>query len=288
VSNQSGVLYVVATPIGNLEDMTGRARRVLAEVDLIAAEDTRHSKKLLLHLGINTPMCAYHDHNEHQIAAGIIEQINAGRNVALIADAGTPLIHDPGYQLVKLAHEQGIKLVPVPGASAVITALSIAGLATDRFVFEGFLPEKQQARRNRLQQLEMETRTLVFYEAPHRIVAFMQDITATFGADRQACIARELSKYFETIRNDTLGTLSNWLQSEKNQQRGEFVIVVQGNCEVPGADEVETIRILRILLQACPVKQAATLAAEITGLKKNELYRLALALKEEMSSEKSK
>lgn len=286
MSNQSGVLYVVATPIGNLEDMTERARRVLTEVDLIAAEDTRHSKKLLLHLGINTPMCAYHDHNEHRIAAGIIEQINAGRNVALISDAGTPLIHDPGYQLVKLAHEHGIKLVPVPGASAVITALSIAGLATDRFVFEGFLPEKQQARRNRLQQLAGETRTLVFYEAPHRIVAFMQDITETFAADRQACIARELSKYYETIKNDTLGTLLIWLQGEKTQQKGEFVIVVQGNCEVSGPDEGEATRILKILLQACPVKQAAALAAEITGGKKNEFYKLALGLKEEVKKPK--
>ena len=288
MSNQSGVLYVVATPIGNLEDMTERARRVLSEVDLIAAEDTRHSKKLLLHLGINTPMCAYHDHNEHRIAAGIIAQIKEGRNVALISDAGTPLIHDPGYQLVKLANEHGIKLVPVPGASAVIAALSVAGLATDRFIFEGFLPEKQQARRKRLQALARETRTLVFYEAPHRIVAFMQDIVDTFGADRQACIARELSKYYETIKNDTLGTLSNWLQSETTQQKGEFVIVVQGNCEVPGADEEEAIRILKILLPACPVKQAATLAAEITGWKKNELYKLALGLKEEMPGEKSK
>lgn len=282
VSNQSGVLYVVATPIGNLEDMTERARRVLTEVDLIAAEDTRHSRKLLLHLGINTPMCAYHDHNEQRTAAGLIEQIRRGRNVALIADAGTPLIHDPGYQLVKLAHEQGIKLVPVPGASAVITALSIAGLATDRFVFEGFLPEKQQARRNRLQALARETRTLVFYEAPHRIVAFMQDITETFGADRQACIARELSKYYETIRNDTLGALLVWLQGEKTQQKGEFVVMVQGNCAESGPDAGEATRILKILLQACPVKQAAALAAEITGGKKNELYKLALGVKKKV------
>lgn len=285
MSNQSGVLYVVATPIGNLEDITERARRVLSEVDLIAAEDTRHSKKLLLHLGINTPMCAYHDHNEQRIAAGIIEQINVGRNVALISDAGTPLIHDPGYQLVKLAHQHAIKLVPIPGASAVITALSVAGLATDRFIFEGFLPEKQQARRKRLQELAGETCTLVFYEAPHRIVAFMQDIVEIFGADRQACVARELSKYYETIRNDTLVTLSNWLHSEKTQRKGEFVIVVQGNCEAPGADEEEAIRILKILLQACPLKQAAALAAEITGLKKNELYKLALRLKETVQNE---
>jgi 16S rRNA (cytidine1402-2'-O)-methyltransferase len=278
VSNQSGLLYVVATPIGNLEDVTERARRILTEVDFIAAEDTRHSKKLLLHLGINTSMCAYHDHNERTAAVGIIEQIRQGKNVALISDAGTPLINDPGYQLVKLAHEHGIRLIPVPGASALISALSVAGIATDRFTFEGFLSEKQMARRKQLQALAGETRSLVFYEAPHRIQAFMQDSVAAFGPDRQACLARELSKVYETIRNDKLGNLTSWLQREEGQCRGEFVVVVQGNDAVLEVDEEEAIRILKILLQDSPVKQAATLAAEITGLKKNALYKLALKI----------
>ncbi len=283
MSNQSGLLYVVATPIGNLEDMTERARRILTEVDLIAAEDTRHSRKLLLHLGVNTPMCAYHDHNERSAAAGIIDKISQGSNVAVISDAGTPLIHDPGYQLVKLAHQRGIRIIPVPGASAVIAALSVAGVATDSFIFEGFLPDKQTARRKHMQALAMETRTMVFYEAPHRILAFMEDVTDIFGGDRQACIARELSKYYETIKNDTLARLTNWLQEHENQRKGEFVIVIQGNDKVSGVNEEEALRILRILLHSCPVKQAAGLAAEITGLKKNALYKLALSLQENQS-----
>ncbi|MFT5349248.1 MAG: 16S rRNA (cytidine1402-2'-O)-methyltransferase [Planctomycetota bacterium] len=286
VSNQSGLLYVVATPIGNLEDITERGRRILAEVDLIAAEDTRHSKKLLAHLGISTPMCAYHDHNEHKAASGIIELLKKGRNIALISDAGTPLIHDPGYQLIKLAHEHDIKLVPVPGACAAITALSVAGIATDRFIFEGFLPEKQMARRKRLQELASETRTLVFYEAPHRIRVFMQDCESAFGRDRQACIGRELSKYYETIKNDTLESLNLWLQNDESQLKGEFVVVVQGDIDAPGHDEEDAIRILKILLKASSVKQASTLAAEITGLKKNDLYKLALALQDKVKSKK--
>lgn len=283
MSIQTGVLFVVATPIGNLEDITERGRRVLTEVDLIAAEDTRHSKKLLLHLGITTPMSAYHDHNEHKAATGIIEQIKQGSNVALISDAGTPLIHDPGYQLVKMAHENEIKVVPVPGASAVITALSAAGLGTDRFIFEGFLPEKQTARRKHLQKLAGESRTLVFYEAPHRILAFVEDCVAIFGQDRQACIARELSKYYETIKNDTLANLLHWLEAYENQRKGEFVIVVQGSDEIFAGGEEEAIRILKILLPGNPLKQASTLAAEITGLKKNALYKLALDIQEKQS-----
>ncbi len=270
---------MVATPIGNLEDISARARRVLAEVDIIAAEDTRHSKKLLSHLGINTPMYAYHDHNERSAAPDIIEQLKQGRNIALISDAGTPLVHDPGYQLVKLAHECSIRLVPVPGACALTGALSVAGLASDRFVFEGFLPQKPTARRLRLQELAAETRTLVFYEAPHRIQAFIKDSIDVFGINRQACIARELSKYYETVKNDTLGNLAAWMEKEENQRRGEFVIVVQGNDNSPELDEQEAVRILKVLIQATSVKQAASLAAEITGLKKNDLYKLALSLK---------
>jgi 16S rRNA (cytidine1402-2'-O)-methyltransferase len=287
VSNQSGVLFIVATPIGNLEDISERGRRVLAEVDLIAAEDTRHSKKLLLHLGITTAMSSYHDHNENAAAAGIVEQIKQGRNVALISDAGTPLIHDPGYQLVKMAHENGIKVVPIPGASAVITALSAAGLATDRFIFEGFLADKQTARRKQMQALAGEPRSLVFYEAPHRILAFVQDCVAIFGEGRQACIARELSKYYETIKTDTLANLLSWLEADENQRKGEFVIVVQGSDEIFEDGEEEAIRVLKILLQGHPVKQASTLAAEITGLKKNALYKLALDLHKQNQGDQS-
>ncbi len=280
MSNQSGVLFVVATPIGNLEDMTERARRILAEVDLIAAEDTRHSKKLLVHLGVNTPMCAYHDHNERKIAAGIIDQIKQGQNIAMISDAGTPLINDPGYHLVKMAHENALKVIPIPGASAAIAALSVSGLATDSFIFEGFLPDKQIARRKHLQKLLKETRTLVFYESPHRICAFIEDCAAIFGEDRQACIAREISKYYETIRNDSLGKLIKWLKEEENQRKGEFVVIVQGNSDAVEVGEEEAIRILEILLKDNSLKQACALTAEITGLKKNALYKMALKLQE--------
>jgi 16S rRNA (cytidine1402-2'-O)-methyltransferase len=279
VSNQSGVLFIVATPIGNLEDISERARRVLREVDVIAAEDTRHSKKLMQHLAISTPMIAHHEHNESQISPGLIAQLKQGKNVALISDAGTPLINDPGYQLVKLAHENQIKVVPVPGASALIAALSAAGLATDSFIFEGFLADKQVARRKQMQALFTESRTLIFYEAPHRIVGFMQDCVAIFGEERQACIARELSKYYETIKNDRLGKLLLWLQENENQRKGEFVILIQGNENKFEAGEEEILRILKILLRDNPVKQATALAAEITGLKKNALYKLALDLK---------
>jgi 16S rRNA (cytidine1402-2'-O)-methyltransferase len=286
VSNQYGVLYVVATPIGNLEDMTERGRRILSEVDLIAAEDTRHSKKLLMHLGNNIPMRAYHDHNECSAAEGLVELIQNGKNIALISDAGTPLISDPGYQIVKLAHDQNIKVIPVPGASAVISALSVAGIATEKFIFEGFLPEKQIARRKRLQDLSTESRTLVFYEAPHRIIAFMADCEKAFGSSRMACVGRELSKYFETVKLDTLSNLNLWLQNDDSQRKGEFVVVVQGNDEAPAIDESEAVRILKILLKTSSLKQAVALAVEITGVKRNELYQLALDMQGQVKSEK--
>jgi 16S rRNA (cytidine1402-2'-O)-methyltransferase len=279
VSNQSGVLYVVATPIGNLEDISERARRILAEVDLIAAEDTRHSKKLLTHLGITTPMRAYHDHNEHRVSTGIVEMLRQGRNVALISDAGTPLIHDPGYELLQQAHQHNIKVVPIPGPSALISALSVAGLSSDRFIFEGFVPEKQVARRKYLQSLSTQTRTMVFYEAPHRIKAFINDSVVAFGEDRQACIARELSKLYETVKQDALGNLQLWLRDDEAQRKGEFVIVIRGAENAPQTGESEAIRIMQILLQSVSVKQTAAIAAEITSLKKNDLYKLALDLK---------
>ena len=279
MSNQSGVLYVVATPIGNLEDISERARRILAEVDLIAAEDTRHSKKLLSHLGVTTTMLAYHDHNEHRVSADIIDMLKRGKNLALISDAGTPLIHDPGYELVQQAHRDGIKVVPIPGPSALTTALSVAGLSSESFIFEGFVPEKQVARHKHLQSLSAETRTMVFYEAPHRIKAFIDDSAMAFGEDRQACIARELSKLYETINQDTLGNLQLWLLEDDEQRRGEFVVVIRGAENAPQTGESEAIRIMQILLQSVSVKQAAAMAAEITGLKKNDLYKLALDLK---------
>jgi 16S rRNA (cytidine1402-2'-O)-methyltransferase len=279
VSNQSGVLYVVATPIGNLEDISERARRILAEVDLVAAEDTRHSKKLLTHLDVSTPMRAYHDHNEHRVSASIIEMLLQGKNIALISDAGTPLIHDPGYELVQQAHQESIKVVPIPGPSALISALSVAGLSSDRFIFEGFVPEKQVARRKHLQSLSAEIRTLVFYEAPHRIKAFIDDSVMAFGKDRQACLARELSKLYETVNQDTLGNLQLWLSEDEVQSKGEFVVVIRGAENVPNCDESEATRIMQILLQSVSLKQAAAMGAEISGLKKNDLYKLALDLK---------
>ena len=271
---------MVATPIGNLDDISMRARRILEEVDVIAAEDTRHSKTLLSHLGLSTTMQAYHDHNERSMAPRLIEQLLAGKNLALISDAGTPLINDPGFHLVKLAHQNQIKVIPVPGPSALISALSVAGLSAERFVFEGFLPEKQQARRTRLQSLNSETRTLAFYEAPHRIRACLQDCLDVFGGERRACVAREISKRYETVRTARLSELLSWLDTDSQQLKGEFVLLIEGCSEKSAPDKDEAIHVLKILLEKMSVSEAAATAAEITGLKKNELYREALEIKE--------
>ncbi len=279
MSNESGVLYVVATPIGNLGDISERARDVLKNADLIAAEDTRHSKKLLSHLSISTPLQAYHDHNERSSAAKFLRYLEEGKSIALISDAGTPLLNDPGFQLLKLAHQQHIKVVPVPGPSALVSALSVAGLSADRFVFDGFLPDKQQARIKRLQSLSSEPRTLVFYEAPHRIQACLSDCLQVFGTDRQVCIAREISKYYETIRKDKLPALISWIEADEQQLKGEFVVVIEGADARDLNDMTEGIRVLKILLQSLSVSEAAAMAAEITGMKKNELYKSALSLK---------
>ena len=274
-------LYVVATPIGNLQDISQRAIEVLRDVDLIAAEDTRHSKRLLSHLGITTRLTSYHEHNEDAKTGQLIEQLKQGVKVALISDAGTPLISDPGFHLVRSAHQESIRVTPVPGASALVAALSASGIASDRFVFEGFLPSKQGARLARLEKLADESRTLIFYESSHRIVASVADFGQAWGGDRQLCIARELTKKFETIHSAPIAEALEWLQSDSDQQRGEFVLIAAGNTALQ-REEVQTSveQVLETLLAELPLKQAVQLAAQITGHKKNELYQQALELQD--------
>jgi 16S rRNA (cytidine1402-2'-O)-methyltransferase len=273
----SGVLYVVATPIGNLEDISPRARKVLAEVDLVAAEDTRHSGSLLAHFGIKTRLISLHDHNEAERAAQLIPRLQAGESVALISDAGTPLISDPGFDLVRAARAAGISVSPVPGASALVAALSVSGLPTDRFVFEGFLPAKSAARRERLTALAGEARTLVFYESVHRLRESLQDMAAAFGQERRAVLARELTKLHEGVREAPLRELADWAARDPAAGKGEVVLMVAGAAAVADAGQ-DAERVLKALLAELPVKQAAALAAEITGLKKNALYDRALEL----------
>ena len=279
-SINAGSLYVVATPIGNLEDMTPRAIRILSEVDLIAAEDTRHSGKLLKHFGIEAKTEALHEHNERSQVPRLIEILQAGKSIAFITDAGTPLVSDPGFHLVRSARQAGLTVIPVPGACAAIAALSAAGLPSDRFVFEGFPPAKSAARRAVFEKLREEARTLIFYESPHRILESLKEMTEIFGPEREAVLARELTKQFETVRNGTLTELSEWVNRDPHQQLGEFVILIHGvpRAEREAVDE-EAERVLRILLGELPVSQAAALAAKITGLKKNRLYEYALNLK---------
>ncbi len=273
-------LYVVSTPIGNLDDMTPRAVQVLSDVDLIAAEDTRHSGRLLQNFSITTRTTALHDHNERQVCDRLIERLQSGESIALISDAGTPLVNDPGYHLVHAAHKNKIKVVPIVGACAAIAALSVSGLASDRFVYEGFLPAKAGTRVHRLEALKDETRTLIFYEAPHRIVASLESLVLVMGYERAATFARELTKRFETVKQAPLGELLEWVRTDPNQQKGEIVVVVQG---APSRDfdegiDSEVQRILMLLLGELPTKQAVTLAVKITGLKKNTLYKEALQI----------
>lgn len=277
--SRDSVLYVVATPIGNLGDMVPRAIEVLQGVDLIAAEDTRHSKRLMQHFNIETPMVAYHDHSDGKAVAALLQKMQQGQSLALISDAGTPLVSDPGYRLVDAAQAAGIKVVPVPGASAAIAALSAAGLPSDRFLFEGFLSARQQARCKQLQLLVEEPRTLIFYEAPHRLLECLEDMRSVFGGDRVVVLARELTKTFETIRRAPLNLLIDWVQSDSNQQRGECVLLVAGYSGVNELD-AEARRILGLLSDELPLKQAAALAAKITGLKKNLLYQYGLERKQ--------
>ena len=276
-----GALFVVATPIGNLEDMSPRARRVLSEVDVIAAEDTRHSAPMLRHFQISTPLTAFHEHNEQSMTPELIRRLQGGQRIALISDAGTPLVNDPGFKLVRAARAAGISVVPVPGPCAAIVALSAAGLPSDRFAFEGFPPARTAARRAYFDELREDTRTLIFYESPHRVAECLADMVSVIGADREAVLARELTKQFETIRAGTLGELCEWVKNDSNQQRGELVLLVHGKLttfqqEIDGRSE----KVLRILLAELPIKQAAALAAQITGIKKNRLYDHALGLAE--------
>jgi len=282
VNSAAGTLYVVATPIGNLEDISARALRVLSEVALIAAEDTRHSSRLLQHFGITTPLAACHEHNERDEGGRFIRRLLAGDDVALISDAGTPLISDPGYHLVRQSRAAGVRVVPLPGACALIAALCAAGLPSDRFIFEGFLPAKQAARRARLDYLRTEPRTLIFYEAPHRILVALGDMELVFGSDRPAVLGRELTKTFETLKDLPLGALRAWVASDDNQQRGECVLVVGGWQAPDENDEVDEAarRVLQLLLAELPVKRAAAVASEITGVRKNLLYQLALRSKD--------
>ncbi len=272
---KAGTLYVVATPIGNLGDMTPRAVETLKSVGHIAAEDTRHSGALLRHFGISTPMIALHDHNERQRTEMLLQRLATGEDIALISDAGTPLISDPGYHLVRHTRAAGVKVVPIPGASALIAALSVSGLATDRFCFEGFLPAKSAARRARLEQLSRETRTLAFYEAPHRIEETLEDAVAVLGNEREAVLARELTKTWETLLAMPLGELLEKVKSDSDQRRGEIVLLIAG-AETSDEAEEEAHRIASLLAEELPVKQAAALAAKITGARKNALYDFLL------------
>ena len=274
-----GTLYIVATPIGNLDDISLRALETLKAMPLIAAEDTRHSRKLLARYGISTRLLSLHDHNEQAASDSLLKTLLGGADVALVSDAGTPLISDPGFYLVRAARQAGIRVIPLPGPSACIAALSVAGLPTERFVFEGFLPPRPMARERRLSELASESRTLVFYESSHRICDSLAAMAESLGHDRQATVARELTKTFETIRDGTLAGLLHWVQDDPDQQKGEFVVMVQGApARAPVIDAVAE-RVLAVLMAELPLKQAAALAAKITGLPKNRLYEAGLALK---------
>ena len=277
-----GTLFIVATPIGNLGDLTARARETLAGVDLIAAEDTRHTGQLLAQLRIRTPLLALHEHNEAARAEELVERLRQGARIALVADAGTPLISDPGFRLVATAAAAGVAVVPVPGACAAVAALSVAGLPTDRFVFEGFLPARAAARRARLAALAAEPRTLVFYEAPHRIGATLADLAAAFGDARQAVLARELTKLHETVYRGSLGELVARAAAEPNLARGEAALVVAGAAQAAPPAAVDAARLDRLLaglLAGLPLSQAVDLAAELSGERRNRVYERALALK---------
>ncbi|MGY2575812.1 16S rRNA (cytidine(1402)-2'-O)-methyltransferase [Vibrio sp. C8] len=270
-------LYIVPTPIGNLGDITQRALDVLSSVDVIAAEDTRHTGKLLSHFNIQTKTFALHDHNEQQKAQVLVEKLLAGESIALVSDAGTPLISDPGYHLVTQCRQVGVKVVPLPGACAVITALSASGLPSDRFSFEGFLPAKSKGRKDKFMQIAKVERTCIFYESPHRITESLQDMLSVLGPDREVVLARELTKTFETIQGMPLGELIEWIEEDENRKRGEMVLLIHGHREQ--ADEAlpdEALRTLAILTKELPLKKAAALAAEIYNLKKNALYKWGL------------
>lgn len=275
--NTLGTLHVVATPIGNLADLSPRAQQVLREVDAICAEDTRHTKQLLAHFGIEQALVALHDHNEDAIAQKIVSRLLSGESLAVVSDAGTPLVSDPGFKLVRAAREAGVRVSPVPGPSAVIAALSVAGLPSDRFTFEGFLPAKAAARRERLGRLAGETRTLVFYESSHRIVESLADLRAAFGDERPAVLARELTKLFETVLDGSLAELQGKVEADENQRKGEFVVMVQGAGDDEAARIAEGRRLYAKLNEHLPPSTAAKLAADISGAPRKALYGTSAA-----------
>jgi len=276
----SGTLFIVATPIGNLEDLSPRARQTLANVDLIAAEDTRHTGRLLSHFGIKTPLLAMHDHNEEEIAEKLVADLTAGKKVALVSDAGTPLVSDPGYRLVKSAHRAGITVSPIVGASAVAAAISIAGLPSNRFCFEGFLPAKKKARGDALTDLANEPRTMIFYESVHRVADTVADLVAAFGGDRRAFLGRELTKMHEQCVYGPLSELAEQLDDGTITAKGEFVLVVEGSA----SNEASSLDIDRLLLELAdklPGKDVAKIIARATGERRNTLYQRLLELTKE-------
>ena len=272
----ASTLYIVPTPIGNLGDITQRALAVLAGVDLIAAEDTRHTGLLLQHFAINARLFALHDHNEQQKAETLLAKLQDGQSIALVSDAGTPLINDPGYHLVRRCREAGIRVVPLPGACAAITALSAAGLPSDRFCYEGFLPAKSKGRCDALRAVLEEPRTLIFYESTHRLLDSLQDMVTVLGAERYVVLAREITKTWESIHGAPVGELLAWVQEDENRRKGEMVLIVEGFHAEEEALPLEALRTLALLQTELPLKKAAALTAEIHGVKKNALYKYAL------------
>ncbi|AIR69617.1 16S rRNA (cytidine(1402)-2'-O)-methyltransferase [Dickeya fangzhongdai] len=272
----ASTLYIVPTPIGNLADITQRALAVLQQVDLIAAEDTRHTGLLLQHFAINARLFALHDHNEQQKAEQLLARLQQGMSIALVSDAGTPLINDPGYHLVRRCREAGVRVVPLPGPCAAITALSAAGLPSDRFCYEGFLPAKTKARKDTLRDLLEEPRTLIFYESTHRLLDSLQDMVEVWGAERYVVLARELTKTWESLYGAPVAELLAWVQEDENRRKGEMVLIVEGHQPDEEALSAAALRTLQLLRAELPLKKAAALTAEIHGVKKNALYRYGL------------
>ena len=279
MTDLTGILYIVATPIGNLQDITQRALDTFAQVDLIAAEDTRHSGLLLSHYGIKKPFFALHDHNEQEKAHILVEKLKQGSRIALISDAGTPLISDPGFHLVRQCREAGIRVVPLPGACAAITALCASGIASDRFCFEGFLPAKSKARKDKLENIVEEDRTLIFYESTHRILDTLEDMQSVLGDERYIVLAREITKTWETITGNTIKNLREWLLEDPNRTKGEMVLIVEGKPKSDNNDEIssQAVKALELIAEELPLKKAAAIVAELYGYKKNALYQFGLA-----------
>ena len=279
MTDLTGILYIVATPIGNLQDITQRALDTFAQVDLIAAEDTRHSGLLLSHYGIKKPFFALHDHNQQEKAHILVDKLKQGSNIALISDAGTPLISDPGFHLVRQCREAGIRVVPLPGACAAITALCASGIASDRFCFEGFLPAKSKARKDKLENIAEEDRTLIFYESTHRILDTLEDMQSVLGEERYIVLAREITKTWETIMGNTIKNLREWLLEDPNRTKGEMVLIVEGKPKSDNNDEIspQAVKALELSAEELPLKKAAAIVAELYGYKKNALYQFGLA-----------